>query len=100
MDLYKRAIGPKKKTRLNRAEKFLHYKLLSQSMSQRKAANEVGVARSTLQNWQTRTANIPLPKSTIEFFESPDGVFFLEQLVNALQFVMTQVGACGIRLVS
>jgi transposase len=100
MDLHERTTGPQKKDRIDRAEKFLHYQTLVQSMSQRKAANEVGVARSTLQDWQTRTTNISLSKSTIEFFESTDGAVFLEQLVNILQFVMTQVGSCGIRLVS
>lgn len=100
MDLQERTTGPKKKTRIDMSEKFVHYKTLMQSMSERRAANEVGVARSTLQDWQTRTRNIPLSKSTIEFFESPDGVIFLERLVNVLQFVMTQVGSCGIRLVS
>lgn len=29
-----------------------------------------------------------------------DGAIFIDQLVNALQFVMNQVGSCGIRLVS
>jgi hypothetical protein len=100
MDLQERATGPKEKARIDMSEKVMHYKTLIQSMSERKAANQVGVARSTLQDWQTRTRNIPLSKSTVEFFESPDGVIFLERLVNVLQFVMTQVGSCGIRLVS
>lgn len=58
------------------------------------------VGSNPIASLQTRSATIPLSPSTIEFFESPDGVRFLEQLVNVLQFVMTQVGSCGIRLVS
>jgi hypothetical protein len=100
MDLHERTTGAKKNNRIEMSEKFLRYKALSNSLSQRKAANTVGVSRSTLQDCQTRTKAIPLSKSTIEFFESPDGIIFLEQLVNVLQFVMTQVGSCGIRLVS
>lgn len=58
------------------------------------------MARSTLQDWKKRTTDIPLSKSTVEYFESPDGIIFLERLVNVLQFVMTQVGPCGLRLVT
>ena len=69
-------------------------------MSQRRAANDVGVARGTLLDWKNRTETIPLSKPTVDFFESPDGAIFIDRLVNALQFVMNQVGSCGIRLVS
>jgi len=73
---------------------------LARGMSQRRAANKVGIARGTLLDWKNRSKNIPLPKATVDFFESPDGAIFIDRLVNALQFVMTQVGSCGIRLVS
>lgn len=73
---------------------------LSRGMSQRRAANDVGVARGTLLDWKDRTEKIPLSKKTVDFFESPDGAIFIDRLVNALQFVMNQVGSCGIRLIS
>jgi len=101
MDLIKTTIGIEKKTRLTIAERLLEYKThLSQGMSQRDAAQETGVSRETLLYWESRTTKIPLSKSTVDYFESPEGIIFLERLINVLQFVMTQVGSCGIRLVS
>ena len=83
------------------AEKLQRFEAnLSRGMSQRQAANDVGVARGTLLDWKDRAEKIPLSKQTIDFFESPDGAIFIDRLVNALQFVMNQVGSCGIRLVS
>jgi DNA-binding XRE family transcriptional regulator len=101
MDFNKTTIGSEKKTRFVAAQRLSQYKAnMSQGMSQRDAAKVIGTPRETLRYWENRTANIPLPQSTVNFFESPDGILFLEQLVNVLQFVMTQVGSCGIRLVS
>jgi Family of unknown function (DUF6399) len=101
MDLKKTTTGSKKKTRITMAEELQLFETkILQGMSQRKASKAVGVPRGTLLRWQERLANIPLPKSIIDFFESPDGLAFLDRLVNVLQFVMNQVGSCGIRLVS
>lgn len=101
MDLRKTTTGPEKKERLTIAEKLQFFEAnLAGGMSQRKAASKVGIARSTLLDWKNRTDNIPLSKPTVDFFESPDGAIFIDRLVNALQFVMNQVGSCGIRLVS
>jgi hypothetical protein len=101
MDLRKTTTGLEKKARKTMAEELLRYEAnLLQGMSQRQAANNVGTARGTLLRWQDRAAKIPLPKPAIDFFESLDGIAFLERLMNALQFVMNQVGSCGIRLIS
>lgn len=101
MDLRKTTTGSGKKTRKTMAEELLRYEANRlQGMSQRQAANNVGISRGTLLRWQDRAANIPLPQSTIDFFESLDGITFLERLMNALQFVMNEVGSCGIRLIS
>ena len=101
MDLRQTTIGSDKKIRLTMAEKLQQFETnLSRGMSQRRAANEVGLARSTLLDWKDRAEKNPLSKQTVNFFESPDGAIFIDRLVNALQFVMNQVGSCGIRLVS
>ena len=101
MDLKKTATKSGKKLRLTMAEKLQSFEAnLARGMSQRRAANEVGIARGTLLDWKNRSEKIPLSKPTIGFFESPDGAIFIDRLVNALQFVMNQVGPCGIRLVS
>lgn len=101
MDLIKTTTGSEKKTRITIAEQFSQFEeKVSRGISQRKAAHDIGVAKSTLQYWKERAAQIPLSRATIDFFESPDGAKFLELLVNVLQFVMTQVGSCGIRLVT
>ena len=101
MDLIKTTTGSEKKTRITIAEQFSQFEeKVSRGISQRKAANDIGVAKSTLQYWKERSTQIPLSRATIDFFESPDGAKFLELLVNVLQFVMTQVGSCGIRLVT
>ncbi len=81
-------------------------KLLSQyedqvmsSKSQRDAANELGVPRSTMRYWSYQKSKIPLPKVVVDCFESVEGFEFLHNLQIAIQFVMTQVGSCGIRQV-
>ncbi len=97
----RKTTGKEKKTRKTIAEELLQYESnLLQGMSQRRAADKVGTPRGSLLRWQNRSANIPLPQSTIDFFESLDGISFLERLMKALQFVMNQVGSCGIRLIS
>lgn len=101
MDLRKTTTETEKKVRLTMAETLQAFEAnLARGMSQRQAANKVGIARSTLLDWKNRSANIPLSRRTVDFFESPDGAIFIDRLVNALQFVMNQVGSCGIRLVS
>lgn len=101
MDLSKTTSGSEKKTRLIMAEKLQQFEAnLSRGMSQRRAANDVGIARGSLLDWKDRVEAIPLSKPTVDFFESPDGAIFIDRLVNTLQFVMNQVGSCGIRLVS
>lgn len=101
MDFQKTTIGSENKTRLSVAESLSEYKTnLAKGMSQRNAARKIGVPRDTLRYWKNRSDEIPLSNATVDFFESRDGVIFIERLVNALQFVMTQVGPCGIRLIS
>jgi hypothetical protein len=100
MEYHKTARGHIKKTREAIAADLLEFnRSILQGNTQRKSANDVGIPRSTIRHWKSRTSKIPLPEIVITFFESPEGVKFLHRLVTVLQFVMTQVGACGIRLV-
>lgn len=73
---------------------------LQSTTSERKAAELVGVPRSTLRHGSRRKAAIQQPPSVVEFFESPEGVDFLHRLVVAAHLVFGEVGPCGIRLVS
>lgn len=99
MEFQKTARGHAKKSRVVISEKLSEFNQAKKTASQRKAANDVGVPRSTLRHWKSRASKIPLPSVIINCFESPEGATFLHHLVTAIQFVMTQVGACGIRLV-
>lgn len=69
-------------------------------ISQRQFAIEHGVPRSTLQHWLSRKATIDADPAVVAFFESPVGLAFLHRLVIATHLVFTQVGPCGIRLIS
>ena len=83
------------------AEKLSAYEKEREALSsQRAAAEKLGLPRGTLRYWHKRKEDIPLANSVIECFESPDGCDFLHRLITALQFVMNQLGSCGIRLVS
>jgi hypothetical protein len=68
-------------------------------LSFRQVAEEIGVARSTLQHWLQCKSAIDAAPELVEFFESPIGVAFLHRLVLAAHYVMTLAGPCGIRLV-
>lgn len=73
---------------------------LKSGKAQRNAAEALGIPRGTLNEWKDRKDKIPYAKSVIDCLESPDGMEFLHRLMIALQLVMTEVGACGIRLVT
>lgn len=74
-------------------------KQLLSSKSQRDAANELDIPRSTIRHWSDQKNKIPLPKIVVDCFESDEGFDFLHTLILAIQFVMTEVGSCGIRQV-
>jgi hypothetical protein len=69
-------------------------------MSQRTFATKHGVPRTTLQYWLARKSSIDACEALVSFFESPDGLAFLHRLIIALQFVMSFLGGCGLRLVA
>jgi len=68
-------------------------------LSQRAAAEEAGVPRSTVRHWSGRRRGLDLPDSVAAFLETPAGLAWLHQLVQAAVFVMTLRGPEGIRLV-
>jgi hypothetical protein len=67
-------------------------------MSQRTFAKIHGVRRSSLQHWLRRKKQTTASPFVVTFFEHPEGLTFLHQIVVAAQFVLTQLGPSGIRL--
>ncbi len=68
--------------------------------SQRGWAEANQVPRTTLQHWLKRKKNMTAPPSWTEFFESPDGLDFLHQLLIAAHFEFTKKGVASIHNVS
>jgi hypothetical protein len=84
----------------DRAERFSHYlELQAQGVSQRQAAEQLRVPRSTLQAWRKWQDTLDICPHVAQFFQSGFGLAFLHRLVLALHLVCVEVGACGIRLV-
>jgi hypothetical protein len=86
--------------RFERADRFTQYlDLHAQGISQRQAAKQLQVPRSTLQAWHSWYDTLDICPQVAEFFHSGPGLAFLHRLVLALHLVCVEVGACGIRLV-
>jgi hypothetical protein len=86
--------------RFERAGLFEHYlELQAQGVSQRQAAQELQVPRTTLQAWRIWHDTLDICPHVAEFFQSGPGLAFLHRLVMAFHLVCVEVGACGIRLV-
>ena len=83
-----------------RADLFEYYlELQAQGVSQRQAAQELQVPRTTLQAWRLWHDTLDICPHVAEFFQSGPGRAFLHRLVMAFHLVCVEVGACGIRLV-
>jgi len=86
--------------RLERADLFEHYReLRTQGLSERQAAKELKVPRTTLQAWRIWHDTLDICPHVAAFFHSSPGLAFLHRLVIAFHLVCIEVGACGIRLV-
>ena len=86
--------------RFERADLFEHYLALqAQGVSQRQAAKQLQVPRTTLQAWHAWHDTLDSCPEVAQFFQSGPGLAFLHRLVLALHLVCLEVGACGIRLV-
>ena len=72
---------------------------LNAGKTQREAAEKLEIARSTLNGWMDRESKTPYSSSVVICLESPEGTDFLHRLVVVIQFIVTQVGGCGIRIV-
>ena len=86
--------------RFERADLFEQYReLRTQGISERQAAKELKVPRTTLQAWRIWHDTLDICPHVAEFFQSGPGLAFLHRLVIAFHLVCVEVGACGIRLV-
>ena len=98
--LEKTIANPKPWSREKIAEQLAQYEQgQQQTPSQRQLAEELQIPRCTLQHWLKRRAGLEADPAFIAFFESPVGVAFLHRLVVGAHFVITLLGAGGIRLV-
>ena len=86
--------------RFERADLFEQYReLRTQGLSERQAAKEIKVPRTTLQAWRVWHDTLDICPHVAEFFQSGPGLAFLHRIVIAFHLVCVEVGACGIRLV-
>ena len=86
--------------RLERADLFEQYReLRTQGISERQAAKELKVPRTTLQAWRLWHDTLDICPHVAEFFQSGPGLAFLHRLVIAFHLACVEVGACGIRIV-
>ena len=86
--------------RFERADLFEQYReLRTQGISERQAAKELKVPRTTLQAWRRWHDTLDMCPYVADFFQSGPGLAFLHRLVIAFHLVCVEVGACGIRLV-
>src|SRR5438093_8149258 len=86
--------------RFERADLFAQYReWRTQGLSERQAAKELKVPRTTLQAWRRWHDSFDICYHLAQFFQSGPGLAFLHRLVIAFHVVCVEVGACGIRLV-
>ena len=86
--------------RFERADLFEQYReLRTQGVSERQAAKELKVPRTTLQAWRVWHGTLDICPHVADFFQSGPGLAFLHRLVVAFHMVCVEVGACGMRLV-
>ena len=86
--------------RFERADFFEQYReLCAQGISERQAAKELKVPRTTLQAWRIWYDTLDICPHVADFFHSGPGLAFLHRIVIAFHLVCVEVGACGIRLV-
>jgi hypothetical protein len=86
--------------RFARADLFEQYRAWrDQGISERQAAQELRVPRTTLQAWRLWHDTLDRCSHGADFFQSGPGLAFFHRLVIAFHLVCVAVGACGIRLV-
>ena len=86
--------------RFERADFFEQYReLRAQGISERQAAKELKIPRTTLQAWRIWHDTLDICPHVADFFHSGPGLAFLHRIVIAFHLVCVEIGACGIRLV-
>ena len=84
--------------RFERADLFEQYQQLrTQGVSERQAAKDLNLPRTTLQAWRLWHDTLDICPHVAAFFQSGPGLAFLHRLVIAFHMVSVEVGACGIR---
>jgi hypothetical protein len=73
--------------------------LRTQGISERQAAKELHVPRTTLHAWRLWHDTLDMCPHGADFFQSGPGLAFLHRIVIAFHLVCVEVGACGMRLV-
>ena len=80
--------------RFERADLFEQYQQLRiQGISERHAAKELKVPRTTLQAWRLWHDTLDMCPHVAHFFQSGPGLAFLHRLVIAFHLVCVEVGA-------
>jgi hypothetical protein len=86
--------------RCERADLFEPYRALrAQGLSERQAAQELKVPRTTLPAWRVWHDTLDICHHVAEFLQSGPGLAFVPRLVLAFHLVCVAIGACGMRLV-
>jgi hypothetical protein len=86
--------------RFERADLLEQYReLRTKGLSERQAAKELKVPRTTLQAWRLWHDTLDICPHVAAFFQNGPGLAFFHRLVMACHLVYVEVGACGIRLV-
>ena len=80
------------------ASNLIQFERVRPHTSQRQAAKELGVPRTTLRYWLARKDSLDASPVVAAFFEHPDGLAFLHRLVIAAQFVMSLHSNGSIRM--
>jgi transposase-like protein len=89
-----------RRDRLERAEKLEAAEArLAAGKTQRQVAEELGVARSTLQDWRRASSPGGVPEALAAFTATPEGVRWLQRMLLAAQFAITLRGGAGVRVV-
>ena len=90
----------RRRSRLERVEQLTMAKAgLHAGHSQRQVAAQLGVARSTLQDWCLPAAvGGEVPAALQAFVQTPDGVRWLQRQVVVAQLVITLLAGAGVRV--
>jgi hypothetical protein len=85
---------------MEQSEKLCAFSELDkESVSERDAAEQLDVPRTTLRHWRRRREASTASPAVIAFFESPEGIGMLHRLLLGAHFVITLLGGGGVRLV-